>query len=157
MPSKQERILKIIDELKGYLAKLKEAEKYDLEHFKKEWNIYFSIERLIQLSVECVIEVGEHLISLAKFNKPETYRETFEILEKEGVISSNLSLKLQGLVDFRNKLVHVYPSASLERIYKVYMSEIKAASEFIKIVKKFLQCPARRRLNIMRQGQFIAG
>jgi len=138
MSNKQARILKTIDELEGYLAKLAQAKKYSLEQFKADWNLYFSVERLIQLSVECVIDIGEHLISIAKFKKPETYRETFEILEKEQVISFVLSNKLQTLVDFRNKLVHVYATISLERIYKIYTQEIDTVPEFIKIVKRFL-------------------
>jgi len=138
MPPKQERILKILDELEGYLAKLKQAQKHSLAQFQKDWNLYFSVERLIQLSVECVIEIGEHIISIAKFTKPQTYRETFDILEKEGVINTRLSKRIQLLVDFRNKLVHAYTTISLPRIYKIYTKEVNSVEDFIKIVRKFL-------------------
>ncbi len=138
MPPKQERILKTIDELQGYLIKLTDAKRHSRDQFKKNWSIYFSVERLIQLSVECIIEIGEHLIIISKFKKPQTYRETFDILIKQGVVSDKLGKDLQNLVDFRNKLVHAYSTVSLDRIYKIYTEEISGISEFIKIVKKVL-------------------
>ncbi|MBA7515273.1 hypothetical protein ES705_07312 [subsurface metagenome] len=40
--------------------------------------------------------------------KPATYRETFEILEEERIISEELANELSDLAGFRNVLVHIY-------------------------------------------------
>lgn len=138
MAPKTSRILKTINELEGYLSKLDTAKQYTLEQFQTDWNKYFAVERLIQLSVECVIEIGEDIISLAGLKKPEVYRETFIILAKEGIISEEISTKLQHLVEFRNKLVHAYSTVSTERIYQLYTTEMPAVSEFIAVARKFL-------------------
>ena len=73
MNPKHARILKTIDELQDYLKKLDEACAYTFAEFQKNWNLYFSVERLIQLVVECVIEIGEDIISIARLKKPKTY------------------------------------------------------------------------------------
>ncbi len=138
MPPKISRILKTINDLEGYLSKLRTASEYSLEQFKTDWNKYFAVERLIQLVVECVIEIGEDLISMTGLKKPEVYRETFVILAKEGIVNEELSTKLQHLVEFRNKLVHAYTTVSMERIYELYTKEMNAASEFIAVARQFL-------------------
>ncbi|MFH1712958.1 MAG: HepT-like ribonuclease domain-containing protein, partial [Candidatus Jacksonbacteria bacterium] len=75
---------------------------------------------------------------ISKCKKPQTYRETFDILIKERIVSARLGKSLQNLIDFRNKLVHAYSNISLDRIYKIYTAEMPGIAEFIKIVKKFL-------------------
>jgi len=139
MPQKSDRILKTINELEDYLSKLKEVSSYTLEQFQKDWNIYFAVERLIQLAVECLIEIGEDLISQSKFKKPETYRQTFEILEQHQIIKPELSKKLQNLASLRNKLVHAYVSVSLKKIYLMSKQVLSNCQDFIMAVKKNLK------------------
>jgi len=138
MSPKTARILKTIDELENYLAKLTKSQKYSLADFKQDWHIYYSVERLLQLSIESIIEIGEMVIGLAKLKKPEIYRETFDILAEAGIINLTLALKLQRLTEFRNKLVHAYSTLPLERIYQIYTKDFECIPKFVSSIRKFL-------------------
>ena len=139
MPEKTDRILKTINELQDYLAKLDEAQAYSKDDFFHSWNIYFSVERLLQLAVECIIEIGEDIISIGRYKKPQTYRETFAILAQKEILDIALADQMIGYVDMRNKLVHAYATVPRERIYELCQQGTASFRRFIAAVKQFFQ------------------
>ena len=52
-----------LDKLREYLALLKEAQKMSLSVFKKDPRNYYTVERALQLAIECCHDIGNHLIS----------------------------------------------------------------------------------------------
>ena len=54
-----------------------------------------AVERYLYLAIQACIDVAEGLIALEKFRKPRSYRECFEILEEEGILPADLSLKFK--------------------------------------------------------------
>lgn len=147
MSLKETRILSTINELEDYLHKLDEARSYTREQVRDDWNIRFSVERALQLAMECAVELGEDVISIAKYKKPETYRETFEILGREGILSQELAGHFGSLVELRNKLVHVYPSVSFERVYAVSKEGTEKFREFVAAMREFLQDRGQRKID----------
>lgn len=62
----------------------------------------------MHLAIECMLDIGNHIISDRDYPKPETYAEIFRILADKGVISEQLFYSLEGMAAFRNVLVHDY-------------------------------------------------
>ena len=60
------------------------------------------------VSIQAAIDVATYLIAEEGLGKPATYRETFEIMGRDGMISSKLAEDLSNLAGFRNVLVHIY-------------------------------------------------
>ncbi|EKD34938.1 MAG: hypothetical protein ACD_75C02117G0001, partial [uncultured bacterium] len=89
-----------LEKLCNYLKTLKAIRKFDLETFKKDVFIHATAERYLHLSIECLLDVGSHLISDRGCRKPDTYSEIFEILAEEGVISTTLLKELEGIAAF---------------------------------------------------------
>jgi len=57
---------------------------------------------------EQVIDIANHLIKTRKLGLPADSRESFMLLQREGVITHELSSALQKMVGFRNITVHQY-------------------------------------------------
>ena len=53
-------------------------------------------------TINSTIDVGDDIISQCKFKVPLDYRETFEILHKEGVIETDVLKKIREIVYYRN-------------------------------------------------------
>lgn len=68
------------------------------------------VERKLQLAAQVSIDLGNHLIAYFGFETPKDYKDIFEILAKEGVISKDLSSNMKKIAGFRNILVHDYLS-----------------------------------------------
>ncbi|MEK7844314.1 MAG: DUF86 domain-containing protein, partial [Pseudomonadota bacterium] len=62
----------------------------------------------LQRAAELTIDIANHLIKLRKLGLPRDSRESFFLLEQAGLIDTEMMRKLQGMVGFRNILVHEY-------------------------------------------------
>jgi uncharacterized protein YutE (UPF0331/DUF86 family) len=62
----------------------------------------------LQRAAELCIDMANHVIRTRKLGLPQDSRDSFGLLEKEGLIDSTLANRLKGMVGFRNVLVHEY-------------------------------------------------
>lgn len=69
----------------------------------------------MQLVIECMLDIGDVIISGYDFKKPASYREVIKVLAENKVIKSNLD-ELQDLASFR-KIVHDYLELDRKIIY----------------------------------------
>jgi uncharacterized protein YutE (UPF0331/DUF86 family) len=116
---RQELIIARLERLREYIVTLKAILKYDVDKFRADVFVHASAERYLQLSIECLLGIGNHIISDRGYRKPDTYAEIFEILAEEKVISKKLLRELEGMTAFRNVLVHDYLRIDLERVYTI--------------------------------------
>ncbi len=72
------------------------------EDFLRQDAICLNIQRTCQLA----IDMSNHIIKVRGLGLPNTSRESFSCLAREGVISADLAAKMLTLVDFCNVLVH---------------------------------------------------
>ncbi len=67
----------------------------------------------LQRVAELTIDIANHLIKKRKLGLPRDSRESFSLLEQAGLIDAEMMQKLQGMVGFRNILVHEYQKCLL--------------------------------------------
>ncbi len=106
-----------LKELEQNLIYLKQVS-YDInsEKLKSDMIRYWGIERGIQISIECIIDIANIIISVSDKEKPDTYREVMLLMAEIGVASDTFSKKLANMVGFRNILVHDYIKVDQEII-----------------------------------------
>ena len=111
------RILSKLDELDQYLREIKSILPGDFDEYqaveKKR-----SCERLLQLSVECVIDVCKLLVAGGKLGLPSGESDLFEKLLKSKTISSKLCKLLKEMRGFRNILIHEYAEIDDELVFE---------------------------------------
>lgn len=123
-------IKKKLNELEQNLIYLKQtSHDINTENLKSDMIRYWGIERGIQISIECVIDIGNIIIAVSGEEKPNTYRETMLKLADLGVVSKEFSKKLANMTGFRNILVHDYTRVDEEIIIKILKKDI---NDFIK-------------------------
>ena len=86
----------------------------------------------MMVSVQSAIDVATDIIAEERFQKPATYRETFEILGKNGILPDPLTRELSALAGFRNVLVHIYWDLDLDQVYEVLQRDLVYLEEFTK-------------------------
>jgi uncharacterized protein YutE (UPF0331/DUF86 family) len=114
-----------LEKLREYLNTLKAVQKYDLANFKNDPFIHGAAERYLHLSIECLLDIGNHIIADRGYTKPETYGEILQILAEKGVITDKLLRELEGMAAFRNVLVHDYLKLDLEKVYQIIKDRLK--------------------------------
>lgn len=66
-----------LGKLKEYVNFLDTVKQHDKETYLSAPYIYGASERFLHLAIECVIDIGNHIISDMKYRKPESDRDVF--------------------------------------------------------------------------------
>lgn len=127
-----------LDHLDKYIKHLEVLKnKHSKDEILKNWEVQDKIERKMQLAIECMLDIGDVVISGYDFQKPTSYREVISILADNRVIASNIE-ELKKLAGFRNVLVHDYLYLDLEKVYKNFITLSDYLKKFVEEIKKFV-------------------
>ena len=135
----KERILSKISELKGYLEKLKTIVPASFQEYQESEVERRACERLLQISIECVLDICDIIFSGLKLGVPSSEEDVIEKLRRAKVISEGMSKKLKGMKGMRNVLVHRYPYIDDEKVFEVLTEELDDFYAFIDEILKFLK------------------
>ena len=127
-----------LERLREYIKILKSIQKQDIQTFKKDPFIHGTAERYLHLSIECLLDIGNHIISDHGYRKPETYAEVFQVLGEENIITPRLLKELEGMAAFRNILVHDYLKLDLSQIYRIIQEKTKALEQLGQVYASLL-------------------
>jgi uncharacterized protein YutE (UPF0331/DUF86 family) len=103
----RDRILAKLDEMDGYLAELRSIMPADLDEYRRVEKRR-ACERLLQVSVECVLDVCHLMLAGLRLGLPAEEDDVFEKLETAGVVSTAMHDTLRRRKGCRNILVHEY-------------------------------------------------
>ncbi len=131
-----EKVIHKFQQLDEYLGILKKISKTPQETFLKDKIIIGSEKYYLQVSIECCLDVANHIIASEKFRAPKDYADSFMIIQEEGIISSEFGDRLRQMAKFRNRLVHLYGEIDDAYVYKYVKDDIKDTEKFKFIVIK---------------------
>lgn len=128
----RQRILVKIDELEGYLKELKTILPKDYDEYLSSIEKRRACERLLQISVECVIDVCELFISGLQLGLPAEESDIFEKLLQNKIISAEVRDILKAMKGFRNIIVHDYAGIDNVVVYEIATARLTDFEKFIK-------------------------
>ena len=73
---------------------------------------------------ETAIDLANMLIRSRHLGIPTDSRESFSILQREGLVSEALTLRLKAMVGFRNLAVHQYRDLDIEMVEHILAHEL---------------------------------
>ncbi|GGB69628.1 type VII toxin-antitoxin system HepT family RNase toxin [Fictibacillus barbaricus] len=131
---KNDVILNKISIIERCLKRIKEEYADDpknLDNFTKQDSIILNIQR----ACEAAIDLGMHVVAEKKLGIPQTSRETFDLLEKNNIITVELAKGLKAMVGFRNIAVHDYQEVNLVIVQKIIEKHL---SDFLTFTNQIL-------------------
>lgn len=135
---KREAVEARLERLREYLTILRSVQNSDLRNFLKDPILHGAAERYLHLAVECLLDIGNHVIADRGFRKPTTYGEVITILTEEEIIPPELSRELAGMGAFRNILVHDYLRLDRERVYQMIQEQLENLEELARIYSELM-------------------
>lgn len=111
------RALGKIAEFDTYLSQLKQIAPHTFEEYKKIEKMR-SCERLLQLSIECLIDICKLLVSGLKLGIPSDENDLFQKLMNQNTLPPDIVSLLQGMRAFRNILVHEYATVDDALVFR---------------------------------------
>lgn len=134
-PSVVRRRLRKLDELLQRLRELSETSRAD---FLDDPIRQAAAERLLQVAVQVVLDLGAHVLSERGVVDWEEYREVPVRLEEEGVLEGALAERLSDAAGQRNILVHLYLDVDPEQVFATLQRDLDAFSEFADRIERLL-------------------
>lgn len=132
-------ILNKLERLQEYAKILNSYKKYSIPDINEDFTLRGAIERYLEVSLECVLDIGEMVISKEGFRKPETYKEVIEILGEEGILPEGFAERFAEAAKFRNILVHMYAEVDVEMVYEILQNNLGDFDEFAKYIARYLE------------------
>jgi len=128
-----------IAKIREYVALLRKIYRQNEEKaVLKNPLVYGNAERYLQLAIQCVLDISNHIVADLRLNLPADNRELFEMLAEHKVLSKSLSARLTSMAGFRNILVHEYLEIDRKRVFGALKNDLGDFEKFIRAVSKLL-------------------
>jgi len=138
-----EEIYSKLEVLRKYVQFLKGYQSHRKEELRENHTLRGAVERYLQLALECVLDIGEMIISKEGFRKPERYREVIETLGEEGILPRDFVERFAPSMGFRNILVHRYAEVDLDELYQHLQNDLEDFNLFAKCVARYVEGKSR--------------
>ena len=128
-----------IERVRKCVSKLnKIARSRTKEEFLRDSDAMDIAEHNIQVAIQCVLDISNHILADMKAGAPDDHRKIFAMLASHAVLPEDLALRLAQMSGLRNVLVHEYLEVNPEILYRAMTEELSDFDEFIKVVTKLL-------------------
>lgn len=133
-----EKVEGMIRSLRRYRDHLLKLVELRLEEFLADPMKTGGAKYYLQVSIECCLDICNHIISAEQFRAPQDYRDTFKVLNEEGVFPDDFTQTLQDMVGLRNRLVHLYWEVDDAMIHSMIRHELDDFETFVAYILDFL-------------------
>jgi uncharacterized protein YutE (UPF0331/DUF86 family) len=121
---KAEVIRKRLGKLDEYLAILQGLRGYTYEEFTANPERYGSAERFLQLAIEVLTDLGNHVIADLRLGTVDSYSDIPRLLHDAGYIDLEACENWIRMIGFRNVLVHDYLDVDRRLVYEVLQQRL---------------------------------
>ncbi len=133
-----QRILVKLDELEQILTELRSTLPSEYSDYHQSKLIQRAVERLVQISVECVIDICAILVKILRLGVPKSEEDYFTKLENV-VFKPEIVKKLHDMKRFRNRVVHRYGELDDRQVYDIVEKSFEDFNEFTDMLRDFLK------------------
>ena len=103
----------------------------------------FDLQDIISLNlsraVQLAVDIGAHLISELNLPAPDTMGQTFDLLERSGLIDATLALRMRKAVGFRNIATHNYDQINWQIVHNIVKHHLDDFAAFARVITQQIQ------------------
>jgi uncharacterized protein YutE (UPF0331/DUF86 family) len=104
--------------------------------FEEDFLRQDAISLNLQRACEQCIDLANHTIRVRKLGLPKESKESFRLLAENRVIPNDLTARLEGMVGFRNVLVHEYQRLDIGLMVDVIENRLDDLLMFVDCIVK---------------------
>lgn len=125
--------------IQGYFKELEDILAYSDQEIKKDFLKIRALERILQLIVDEIIDINNHIIRYARLNIPDDFQSSFLILAENKIFPKHFAEKIAPVVGLRNRLVHRYEKVDLHILLDSIRKNKVDFREYVKYIFEFLK------------------
>jgi len=124
-------------ELRANVEMLEPLQRLSIDEYLADRPRQKQVERCLQLAIECMLDIADHLIGEHSWRRPTSGEEALEVLAEVGVLPRPYRERIRGIGSFRNVLVHAYLRLD-PRLVHAHLGRLDDLREFGRHVQAFL-------------------
>ena len=126
--------------LEGYLKKLRRlSAQTKIDVFLSDSDLQDIVERNLQLAIEALLDIGQHIIASSGWEPAEEYADIFTILREHGVLSDALFTRIRKMAGFCNLLVHGYALLDHEQVFEILRNHLDDLEDLAKVYQEIVK------------------
>ncbi len=133
------KLAEIIERIKTHISILQRYINLQEEEILNDIDKVGSMRYYLEVIIEDCINIGNHIISEKRFRVPKSYKDVFQILFENSIISEDLSLKLKEAAGLRNIIVHLYWKVDDKKILNFIKNNLNIFENFINYILKSIK------------------
>lgn len=90
----------------------------------------------LQRACETAIDLAMYVVSQRKLGVPQDSRDAFTLLQTAGILSADLTTRMQRMVGFRNIAVHEYARLNLDVVQTITTKQLDVFRTFSSTIVK---------------------
>lgn len=135
----REKIRQKLQFMRRNLRDLDIFNKMDIEEFRSNSINEAAAIRMLQVTIEAMLDICAHVIAREGLGLPKSYGEIIQIAVQYGLIPSDKIETYQKMVRFRNRVVHLYDDVDAKEIYFIIHSRLNDFKPFMATtIKRYL-------------------
>lgn len=133
-----EVIHKRLEKLDEYLAILHQLQRYSYDEFIGNPERYGSAERFLQLAIESLNDLGNHVVADDGLGTVDWYSDIPRRLREAGLINPSQEETWIRMIGFRNILVHDYLKIDRTIVFRVLQDNLGDLEALRRVFAQFL-------------------
>jgi len=126
-------------ELHRYLKELEVTRKITWDEFNASLATQWQISHGLQLSIQILIDAGNHILAALGENQVEDYVDIIDKLGEKNIIPSEFARSIRGMAGLRNLLVHEYARVDLKKVYSVLQNRLGDFHLFVEYINQYIK------------------
>jgi len=135
----KEKISLKLRSMKKYVDFLSSKRNVSREELEGNYELRSAIERNFQLAIESALDIGEIIISVEGFEKPEDYKSVILILRKHDILPKDFAEEFALAAGFRNVLVHMYEEVDIGILHDFLHNKLDDFDAFAKFMVEYIR------------------
>lgn len=136
-------ITSILNNLRNHQDKLAILANYPKEVFLQDFTKVESAKHLLQISIQCCLDMAHHIIADEGYRTPQDSYDAFVVLNEEDVLPDSFMPVLRQMVSFRNRVVHLYWEVDDSTVYDILQQNLKDFDAFVSYILSFTESQTR--------------
>ena len=117
-------IRKKLSELENNIQTLERLRSYSLPDLQNDREKAWSVEHGLQLSIQIIIDTGNHILAAKGEQEVEEYVDIIDKLGERAIVPSEFAQAIRGMAGFRNILIHEYEKIDKKNVYSFLQENI---------------------------------
>ena len=98
--------------------------------FEQDYDRQDIIVLNLQRACEQALDMANHVVAARKLGWPRTSSESFDLLERAGIVTADMAGRMKAMVGLRNVVVHQYQDLDLAIVTSVVREHLSDLSDF---------------------------